>query len=579
MGPYLRWLNSTVPGTPLAHVASAVILAASVAFEATNSIHVGEDGAFISFIPAIIIIVYLEGRSAAIAATLLMAAAGLWARRAVNSQISYEDWTRAILLLVSGGVIATIFHRLRTDLSEALGVAEARLATVQETERRYRWAFEQAAMGFANSNRRGELLQANERLCELTGYEEMELAQLLLEALIHPDDRDEVRGLLRGLGRDAASSGAEVRLLRKDGKTFWARLTLSSSPHDEVFADSVFVVIDDISERRTAREALRAQKEWLDLALSAGRMGTWRMDFNDGTVSGSGKFWDILGLPPIPTRRLAELSTVVDPVDWPKLTASIRSSTANYDIEIRVRRQDGHVRWIALRGRKEKYNDRSLYIGVAADLTERRQTTLLRAAAKKRERTMREDRHRFSNLFPVITALVKMINVPDNDIAKYKEMLIDRIRALEATHVLLSRHSSTSGVLHDLVAQELQPFAETRDVKIAGPSLVMPSGAAESFAMILHELTTNSVKHGALGGAEGRVEVTWGFASADAGSDVVFDWVESGQRKLASVVRRGFGSMIIGMDGAPLVGHSPELEISEHGFRYSLRLSRKEIEL
>ena len=193
MGPYLRWLNSTVPGTPLAHVASAVILAASVAFEATNSIHVGQDGAFISFIPAIIIIVYLEGRSAAIAATLLMAAAGLWARRAVNSQISYEDWTRAILLLVSGGVIATIFHRLRTDLSEALGVAEARLATVQETERRYRWAFEQAAMGFANSNRRGELLQANERLCELTGYEEMELAQLLLEALIHPDDRDEVR--------------------------------------------------------------------------------------------------------------------------------------------------------------------------------------------------------------------------------------------------------------------------------------------------------------------------------------------------------------------------------------------------
>src|SRR5690242_11475767 len=121
MGSYLRWLNSTVPGTPLAHVASAVILAVSIVFEATNSIHVGQDGAFISFIPAIIIIVYLEGRLAAIAATLVMAATGLWARQALNSQISYEDLTRAILLLVSGGVIATIFHRLRTDLSEALG--------------------------------------------------------------------------------------------------------------------------------------------------------------------------------------------------------------------------------------------------------------------------------------------------------------------------------------------------------------------------------------------------------------------------------------------------------------------------
>ena len=99
----MRWLNSTAPRTPLAHVASIAILVVSIVFEATNSIHVGQDGAFISFIPAIIIIVYLEGRASAIAATLLMAAAGLWARRSLNSQISYDDWTRAILLLVSGG--------------------------------------------------------------------------------------------------------------------------------------------------------------------------------------------------------------------------------------------------------------------------------------------------------------------------------------------------------------------------------------------------------------------------------------------------------------------------------------------
>jgi hypothetical protein len=37
--------------------------------------------------------------------------------------------------------------------------------------------------------------------------------------------------------------------------------------------------------------------------------------------------------------------------------------------------------------------------------------------------------------------------------------------------------------------------------------------------------------------------------------------------------------MIIGVDGTPLVGYSPKLEISEYGLRYSLRLSRKEIEL
>ncbi|BCG82362.1 sensor histidine kinase [Mesorhizobium sp. 113-3-3] len=516
----------------------------------------------------------------AIAATLLMAAAGLWMRRVLNGQLSAEDWTGAIFLLVSGGLVASVFHRLRQDLQGALEVAETRLAAIDAAESRYRWAFERAALGFANANRRGELLQSNRRLFEMTGYGEKELARLKLEGLVLPEDRDAVRALLKDLDNGAASSAADIRVLRKDGKAFWARMSLSSSRPDEASTESVFVVVDDISERRAAREALRAQKEWLDLALSAGRLGTWRIDIKEGTVAGSGKFWDILGLPSKPVRPLEELSAVIHPADWPKLAAPAKPSSAvNYDVEIRVRRTDGHVRWVALRGRQEEHGDRAVRIGVAADLTERRQTTLLRAAVKKRERIMLEDRHRFSNLFPVITALVRMINVPENDVAKYKEMLIDRIRTLEATHLILSRHTSLSGMLHDLVAQELQPFKETRDISISGPSLTVPSGVAESFAMILHELTTNSVKHGALRDSQGKVEVKWQFASDGAGDDLMFDWVESGRRKNANVVRHGFGSMIIGVDGTPLVGHSPKLEISEYGLRYSLRISRKEIEL
>lgn len=580
MGSYPRWLKSNVSGTPLAHVASLLVLAVSIIFEATNTVHLGQDAAFIASVPAIIIIVYLEGRGPTIVATILLALVGLGARRLVNGHISVEDWTHAIFLLVSGGLIAVMFHRLRQDLRGALEVAEARLAAIDATESRYRWAFERAAMGFANTNRGGELLQSNRRLCEMTGYREEELAQLPFEALVYPDDRDAVRKLLRGLGDRAASFGMEARLLRKDGKTFWARLTVSSSRPDEISDGNVFVVVDDISERRDTREALLAQKEWIDLALTAGRLGTWGIDIKDGTVTGSDKFWDILNMPPAPSRRLQELSAVVHPADWPKLAAAAESSSAaNYDMEIRVRRTDGHVRWIALRGRRENHGDRLLVIGVAADLTERRQTTLLRAAVKKGERIMREERHRFSNLFPVITALVRMINVPGNNVAKYKEMLIDRIRALETAHGLLSGHANVSAMLHELVAQELQPFKDTGDITISGPAIVVPGGAAESLAMVIHELTTNSVKHGALSVPQGRVEVTWEFASDGAGDDVLLEWVESGKRNNSRVARHGFGSMIIGLDGAPLVGHSPKLQISEHGLRYSLRLSRKEIEL
>ncbi|WP_287205429.1 PAS domain S-box protein [Mesorhizobium sp.] len=569
-------LNPT--GRLLTHIASASVLAATLIFETKASAYIGEGSSFLEFIPAIIIISYLEDRGPALAATILMVAAGLWTRSTLHGQISGEDWARAILLLISGGVIAMTFHRLRQDVRELLEVAEARLAAVEATESRYRWAFERAAMGFANTNEKGELLQSNRRLSEMTGYEEDELAQLQLETLVHPDDRDALAQLLAGLGKDSASFVSEVRLSRKNGSTFWARLTLSLSVPDGVLSETIFVVVDDISERRAVHEALRAQKEWLDLALSAGRLATWRIDLKDGIVTGSGAFWDILGLPPAGSRRLEELSAVVHPADWPKLAVSRKlASVTNYDVEIRVRRPDGHIRWVALRGREEKYDDRLQRLGVAADLTERRQTTLLRAAAKKRERIMLEQRHRFINLFPVITALVNMVNVPENNVARYKETLIDRIRSLEATHLLLSGNSSGSGMLHDLVAQELQPYMGTREISVSGPSVTMSGGAAESFAMIVHELATNSLKHGALGDSKGRVEVNWTFASEDAGGDIVFDWVESGRRRPAKVVRHGFGSMIIGVDGAPLVGHSPKLEMTDHGLRYSLRLSRKEI--
>ncbi|TIW43424.1 MAG: diguanylate cyclase, partial [Mesorhizobium sp.] len=56
----------------LTHVASALVLAATLIFEKKASVYVGEGSSFLEFIPAIIIISYLEDRGPALAATILM---------------------------------------------------------------------------------------------------------------------------------------------------------------------------------------------------------------------------------------------------------------------------------------------------------------------------------------------------------------------------------------------------------------------------------------------------------------------------------------------------------------------------
>jgi len=560
-------------------MASMLVLVATVFFEIINLITAKTEATFISSIPAIIVAVYLVGRGAAIAATLVTAAAALAAERILRGPIPMEDWLRALFLLVAGLMIALIFDRLRKDLRKALEVAERRLAIVEATESRFRAVFERAAIGFANTNERGELLQSNKRLCELTGYGEAELANFPLMRLVHPDDRDVMAKALSDHGNSTTPFGVEVRLLKKDGSTFWGRLSMSSFRSDGLLSESAIVVVDDISERRTAREAIQSQKERLDLALSAGRLGTWQIDVTDGIVSGSDKFWEILGLSPSAGRPIEELAGVVYPADWPKFAAP-KGSASDYDIEVRVRRPDGLIRWVALRGRKQEHQDRTLLIGIAADLTERRQTTLLRATVRRRERILIEQRHRFSNIFSVVTALVKMVDVPENDIAKFKADLIDRIRALEKTHTLISGRNGNSALLQDIVAQELLPYLKTRKITAHGPDIMVANGAAETFAMIVHELTTNSVKYGALGNPRGRLEVKWAFAPEEVGQgdEVVFDWIESGQRRKAKTAGNGIGSMILGVNTAPIIGHSSKLEILDRGLRYSVRLSRREIE-
>ena len=64
--------------------------------------------------------------------------------------------------------------------------------------------------------------------------------------------------------------------------------------------------------------------------------------------------------------------------------------------------------------------------------------------------------------------------------------------------------------------------------------------------MVLHELTTNAVKYGALSAPAGRVEVTWRIVQAPSQPPLLWlEWRESGGPPVAEPTRRGFGSRFI----------------------------------
>src|SRR4051812_41434012 len=187
------------------HLVSSAVLLATLLLEMKSLLTGGGSAAFLECVPAIVIIAFLEDRWPAMTATFAMVAVGLAVRLGANGQLVGGDLSGAILLALSGGMIAFLFLRSRQEVRGALVFAENRLAAIETTEARYRRAFERAALGFATANDRGELLQVNMCMCSMSGYAQEELVGQHIETLVHPDERDLFARLGRGLSAEAPS--------------------------------------------------------------------------------------------------------------------------------------------------------------------------------------------------------------------------------------------------------------------------------------------------------------------------------------------------------------------------------------
>jgi PAS domain S-box-containing protein len=126
-----------------------------------------------------------------------------------------------------------------------------------------------------------------------------------------------------------------------------------------------------------------------------------------------------------------------------------------------------------------------------------------RVAAERRELVVQELRHRINNMFAIVSALVTATARSQTDVGTYRDVLLARIRAFAATQVELARKGWSSLVLGDLLEFELRPYLEDgHRVRIEGEELNINGDAAESLAMIVHELATNAAKYGALSGPD-----------------------------------------------------------------------------
>lgn len=166
-------------------------------------------------------------------------------------------------------------------------------------------------------------------------------------------------------------------------------------------------------------------------------------------------------------------------------------------------------------------------------LRQRRQQDLLIA----------ELNHRVKNILALIRSISRQTRHSTTSIEEYTLLLDRRIAALAYAHDLVAGHGLEWPSLHNLLTIELRPYlAEAeRQVSLSGPEVGLKANFVPMFALVIHELITNSAKYGALSVSEGQLEVHW--LEQDGG--LAFYWQESDGPTVFPPKRKGFGRTLI----------------------------------
>ena len=203
---------------------------------------------------------------------------------------------------------------------------------------------------------------------------------------------------------------------------------------------------------------------------------------------------------------------------------------------------------------------------------DRQALTWLEEQASIRNSLTRELNHRVKNTLANVLSIVALTRRRATDLDSFASGLEGRIRALSATHDLLTQSDWGSTPIDAVVRAELAPYAQDseRALDISGPPVELAPNDALSLGLAIHELATNAAKYGALSVPAGQVAVTWRLITQDLAR---VEWAERGGPAVSQNVRkRGFGTELIEKIVAHELRNPVDLKFELEGVRCALIL-------
>jgi PAS domain S-box-containing protein len=258
-------------------------------------------------------------------------------------------------------------ERLHGKFAQALHSSQEKLQAL----------FELSPLGCLLSQSNGDLIQVNQALLRMLGYEATEFSNCYSGRLSAPEHLEENRRRWQELVKNGGTDSFECKLVRRDGSWMPAsvhRMALDTGDGKR----QVWSIIEDITERRRNEQELQELNNRLSLATRAGGIGVWDLEIASNTLLWDSRMCEIYGIDsaagPVSVEHSARL---VHPDDWEAISAKFETalndpSIDHYLSEFRILWKDDMVRTIRAAGviRRDETGNARRVIGVAWDITD-----------------------------------------------------------------------------------------------------------------------------------------------------------------------------------------------------------------
>jgi diguanylate cyclase (GGDEF)-like protein/PAS domain S-box-containing protein len=198
----------------------------------------------------------------------------------------------------------------------------------------------------------GHFINLNPSLTRISGYSRCELESLNFAELVHPDDRLLAQSIFLGaLG--GSGQQAEIRIFTKDHRQQHIHFT-NAPLWDKEQIVGVVGIGSDVTAERMWSTALSDAQERLEQAQRIAGLGRWAFDFKSRKAHWSPELFALLEMNPRDfSNDYAGFRRLIHPDDMERVTQHHRNVVRDrraLDLECRIVRPDGSLRWIHERG-------------------------------------------------------------------------------------------------------------------------------------------------------------------------------------------------------------------------------------